>query len=172
MELIENYRSRCYNDNFEINCLWLSVSAQRNEFIAQLNQFQAGDRSTSSFSMFDIDHIFSKLSEQVFDPELTTKLVIQTANFNVKPQTAANGYTTRLLFFLKVRDDWYFYGHAKGRFKHLRGTGRLFNIKNDEKLGYSIFLSTGEQNREVSSGLPDNLASVRILERLKQRIQN
>jgi hypothetical protein len=166
MEIIENYRSQCYNGNFESNFLWVNVSTQRSEFITRLNQFQAGDRI--NFKISDIDHIFSKLSEQVFDPELTTKLVIQTANFNVKPQTVANGCTTRLLFFLRVRNDWYFYGHAKGRFNNWR----LFNIKSGEKVGYSVFMSIGEQDKEISSGVPDNLAIVRLLERLKQRNQS
>ena len=165
MELIENYRSQCYNGHFESDFLWVSVFTQRNEFITQLNRLQAGDKSSSNFNIGDTDHIFSKLNEQVFDPEFTTKLVIQTANFNVKPQTVANGCTTRLLFFLRVKNDWRFYGHAKGRFNDWR----LFNITSGEKLGYSVFLSIGEQDREVSSGVPDNMALVRLIERLKQK---
>jgi hypothetical protein len=166
MELIEKYRSQCYNSHFESDYLWVSYSDQRSEFIRSLNRFQSGDRSTSNFSLGDIDHIFNKISEHKFDPEFTTKLVIQTANFNVKPQTVANGCTTRLLFFLKTEKSWFFYGHAKGRFNNWR----LFNIKSGEKLGYSIFLSIGEQDREISSGVPDNMALVRrLIERIKQR---
>lgn len=164
MELIENYRSQSYNGHFESHCLWVNYSKQHKEFVAKLLELQSGDRSTSNFQVSDIDHIINKLSAQVFDPDLTTKLVIQTANFNVKPQTVANGCTTRLLFFPKVGSDWYFYAHAKGRFNNWN----LFNIRKGEKLGYSVYLSISEQDREISSGLPDNMALARLLERLKQ----
>jgi hypothetical protein len=148
--------------------LWVNFTAQRSEFLRCLNKFQAGDRSSSNFSIADIDHIFNKLSGHNFDSEFTTKLVIQTANFNVSPQTVANGCTTRLLFFLKVQESWFFYGHAKGRFNNWN----LFNIKSGEKLGYSIFLSIGEQDREISNGVPDNMAIARLLERIRHKNQS
>jgi hypothetical protein len=165
MELIEKYRSQCYNGHFESDYLWISCSENQSDFFSKLTAFQAGDRNSSKFNLADIKDIFSKLAKHNFESDLTTKLVIQTANFDVKPQSLANGCTTRLLFFMKTGAGWDFYGHAKGRFTDWR----LFNIKKHEKLGYSIFLGIEEQDKGISSGVSDHQAIVRILARLKQK---
>lgn len=164
MELIETYRSECYNNNFDCDYLWVRYEKNRNDFIQRVNQFQTGDRATSSIAVSDIDSIFDQLKEHSFDDELITKLVIQKANFDVKRQTLANGCTTRLFFFLRKGGEWYLYGHAKGRYN----TWNLFNIKKGEKLGYSVHLSISELDKEVSAGLPDNNTVARLIERLKQ----
>ncbi len=163
MELIEKYRSESYNNHFDCDYLWVGCKENRNEFVRYINQFQAGDRSTSTISVSDIDHILEQLETHSLDDELITKLVVQKANFDVKRQTLANGCTTRLFFFLRKGSDWYLYGHAKGRYN----SWKLFNIKKGEKLGYSIYLSINEQDKEISSGLPDNHALARLINRLK-----
>lgn len=164
MELIEKYRSECYNNHFDCDYLWVNCRKNRNEFILRINQFQDGDRFTSTIAVGDLENIFEKLDEYNFDEELITKLVIQKANFNVKPQTLANGCTTRLYFFLRKDSDWYLYGHAKGRYKKWN----LFNIKKGEQFGYSIYFSIIERADSISSGLPDNQALERLINRLKK----
>jgi hypothetical protein len=165
MKLIEKYRSECYNNNFNCDYLWVGYRKNRSKFATRINQFQDGDRSTSTIPVRDIDHIFKTLEEYTFDNELITKLVIQKANFDVQPQTLKNGCTTRLFFFLKKADDWYLYGHAKGRYN----SWKLFNIKKGQKLGYSVYLSISEQAAEISDGLPDTSALARLIARVKQK---
>lgn len=168
MEIIEKYRSESYNNHFVCDYLWVNCEKNRNEFFAVINQLQAGDRTTSTITISDVDHILKRLKEYPFDDELITKLVVQKANFDVKPQTLANGCTTRLFFFLRNGKDWFLYGHAKGRYVNWE----LFNIKKGEKLGYSIYLSINEQDKDISAGLPDNYAVSRIIERLRQSAKN
>jgi hypothetical protein len=168
MDLIEKYREQCYNNNFEFEPLDISTRNDRAELLEHLEISQKRASRTNKISIDDIDHIISDLAKYDYDDGLTTKLVLQKANFNVKEQSKANGCTTRLLFLLKKKNDWVLYAHAKARYNDWD----LFNIKDGEQLGYSVFFSIDEKFEALSSGVLDDYAMKIRFNKMIQRFRD
>ncbi len=157
MDLINEFRQSARFNVFErCDYHWLNISKEKSKIQHYLEESQNGESTEYRFYIHEIENILNQLENEKLDSKLINKLVIQKSNFNVKNITRNKlGCTTRLIFLLKdslISNDWHMYCAAKGTYTDFT----KFNIKENESLGYFLYVSIYQKDLDNSRGIADS----------------
>ena len=167
MELVEKYERAAYNGNFQFDYLSSNLHTNPEDIRRFLRERNKNCPWKNCLTMANIESVVSQPCLKDYRVDLTSKLVIQKANFDVCDGTKANGLTTRLLFLIRNPDqpaEWIVYGYAKGRYRDLD----ILDISDGEPLGYSYYYSLHEKQRGLSGGLSNGIDIRSLLEKLQK----
>lgn len=168
MELVEMYRQSAYNGHFDFVNLSCNLHTGREHLRSFLARFQKGSPWKNCLTMANIESVVSQPRLKDYVVDLTSKLVIEKANFDVSEGTKANGITTKLLFLMRnphLPSEWLVYGYAKGRYRDLD----ILNICDGEPLGYSYYYSLQEKQCGLSGGISNSICIRSLIEKLQKR---
>ena len=167
MELVEMYERAAYNGHFQ----FVHLSCNLNTNAEYIRRFLLENNKNcpwkNCLTMANIESVVSQPNLNDYEVELTSKIVIQKANFEVSAGTKANGVTTRLLFLIRNPGqpaEWLVYGYAKGRYRDLD----ILNINETEPLGYSYYYSLHEKQCDLSGGLSNGINIRSLIKRLQK----